>query len=132
MVLEFNTQDELILAFITYGGILNGYIPEEGFDSSKLTYPVKIEIIDETNTFRLYKESITEQIQEVKKKSNKKLILGLSIGIPVGILVIIGIVLAIVFSGCSVSNGRCVEYDKNGNCVAEETIYKQIIYKRVK
>ena len=130
MIIEFENQDELVLAFITYGGILNGYIPEEGFDSSKISYPVKIEIDDENNTFRLYKEPVVEKITEVKKKSNKKLILGLSIGIPVSILVIVGIVLAVIFSGCSAKEvkPKCLQYNQHGVCVAEELIYQKRRY----
>lgn len=99
MILEFETQDELILAFITYGGTLNGYVPEKGLDTNKVSYPCKIEINDDKGTFKLYEEPKVEEqiVVETKKKSNKKLILGLSIGIPVSILVIVGIVLMCIY-----------------------------------
>lgn len=126
MILTFNTLEELVNSFITKDGELNGYIPQHGLDATKLTYPVKIEVLDETGMFRLYEESKVEKIVEVKKKSklSKKAIIGIIYGsVSLAIIIIVGIVCAVVFSGCS-TKYKCVEYNENGNCIAEEIVYK--------
>lgn len=126
MIYEFKSQEELINAFTQEGGVLKGLLPSKGFDSKELQYPIKIETND--TSFILYVEPIVEQVKETpKKKLSKKAILGMAIGIPCGVVLIIAIVLACVFlSGCAHYKTQCVQYDKNGNCVAEQIIYKKV------
>lgn len=124
MILTFNTLEDLVNSFITKDGELNGYIPQYGLDATKLTYPVQIEVIDETGMFRLYEPPKVEKITEVKKKNklSKKTIIGISIGSSLALIIII---LGLVFglTGCS-SKSKCIEYE-DGFCKAEEIIYQK-------
>lgn len=124
MILTFNTLEELVNSFITKDGELNGYIPQHGLDATKLTYPVKIEVLDETGMFRLYTEPKIEKITEVKKKTklSKKAIIGISVGSSIALIIIIlGLVLGL--TGCSTKT-KCIEYD-GIYCKTEEVIYQR-------
>lgn len=124
MILTFNTVEELVNSFITKDGELNGYIPQYGIDATKLTYPVQIEVIDETGMFRLYEPPKVEKITEVKKKSklSKKAIIGISVGSSLALIIII---LGLVFglTGCS-TKSKCIEY-QDEFCKIEEVIYQK-------
>lgn len=128
MILVFKSQEELIKAFIKEGGNLNGYIPAKMIDSSKLEYPIQIEVDEKMKTFWLYEEPKVK-VAEAPKKAKKRLSKGAIIGISVGsVCAILIIMLGLVFglSGCASKSRKCVEYDESGNyCKAEEVVYQK-------
>lgn len=121
MILTFNSVEELVNSFITKDGELNGYVPQYGFDATKLTYPVKIEVIDETGMFRLHDESKTTYNNcKLQNHFMQK-------SIMFGLIMICAFIFCMVFFtisliGCA-SKAKCLEYE-NGYCKTEEVIYQ--------
>ena len=118
MILTFNTLEELVNSFITKDGELNGYVPQYGLDATKLTYPVKIEVLDETGMFRLYEE---QKITKAKKKLRCSTYLVFGNIFLFFFLIIFGII--ILITGCSTKT-KCIEYD-GIYCKTEEVIYQR-------
>lgn len=95
MILEFKSQAEFLASFVS--GELKGFMPVEKIDSNTLSYPVKIEALTGSYTFKLYKEP---EVKETPKATTKKgltkkqkIIIGCSVGGGVILIAIIGIII---------------------------------------
>lgn len=95
MIKIFENQEALIKAFVSKEGELNGYIPSKMIDSSKLEYPVKIEVDESLKLFWLYEEPIT-QAPTNDKKSRKKLPKGALIGIICGSVALVALIVGLL------------------------------------
>lgn len=94
MIKIFENQEALIKAFVTKDGELNGYIPSKMIDSSKLQYPVKIELNEQMKTFALYEEPKVEPITTKAKKA--KLSKGALIGIICGSIALVALIIGLL------------------------------------
>lgn len=122
-ILEFATAEDFLYAGMK--GKLYGYIAVVKIDTKKLQYPVKIEVFHDLKSFRIYTEPKHEPQPAPTTKAKKKLSKGAIAGIVCGCVALVAIIvgLAVGLSGCA-GKIKCIEYNEQGICVAEEVHYK--------
>lgn len=121
-IITIEKREDLDYAYMH--GELYGYIPAVKIDTNTLEFPLKFELFPELKVFRLYQEpepATPAEPQKTKKKLSKGAIAGIVCGCIALLAIIIG--LAVGLSGCA-TKLKCVEYNGQGICTAEEVNYR--------